>query len=559
MNYKMGSVFIAAFFLSLNGFLSAQTVIRGPYLQSGTPTSVIVRWRTDQATASQVKYGVNLGNLNLQAGQNGSTTEHEVRLSNLSPDTKYYYAIGADSQTLAGGDERHFFITSPLAGEAKPTRLWILGDSGTKNDNARAVRDAYYNFTGSRHTDLWLMLGDNAYSSGTDAQYQQAVFENMYEDMLIKSVLWPTLGNHDVNSSSSPGPNPFHDIFTLPTNGEAGGLASGSESYYAFDYGNIHFICLNSNKKSEISTGSTMLTWLEEDLAANDKDWTIAFWHHPPYSKGTHDSDSDKPLVLMRQFAVPILEDGGVDLILSGHSHNYERSYLIDGHYGDSGSFDNSMLVDGGDGRIDGDGAYKKRTLGVAPHEGAVYVVAGSSGQAGKGSFDHPVMLYAQKILGSLVLDIENNRLEATFIDDQGSVVDYFTMIKGNFEVGPPAQLVMVSGDNQSALVGTALSSPLVVAVKDASNNPVSGVAVSFVVASGDATLQESQPVRTAANGRAQATLLLGATPGRIQVTATAAGLSDSLVTFTATGLEGQQDTTPPAPPLNVRVQVGGE
>ena len=66
--------------------------------------------------------------------------------------------------------------------------VWVLGDSGTANRKARAVRDAYLNFTGSRHTDLWLMLGDNAYPDGTDEEYQAAVFENMYEDMLRHTI-----------------------------------------------------------------------------------------------------------------------------------------------------------------------------------------------------------------------------------------------------------------------------------------------------------------------------------------------------------------------------------
>ena len=65
----------------------------------------------------------------------------------------------------------------------------------------------------------------------------------------------------------------------------------------------------------------------------------IAFCHHPPYTKGSHDSDADIELMEMRQNALPILEDAGVDLVLSGHSHSYERSFLIDGHYGTSSTF----------------------------------------------------------------------------------------------------------------------------------------------------------------------------------------------------------------------------
>ena len=111
---------------------------------------------------------------------------------------------------------------------------------------------------------------------------------------------------------------------------------------YSFDYGNIHFVCLESYE-TDRSTSGAMLTWLEADLQANDKSWLIAFWHHPPYSKGSHDSDTDGRMTDMCQNALPILEQHGVDLVLTGHSHSYERSYLIDGHYGASSTFTEAM------------------------------------------------------------------------------------------------------------------------------------------------------------------------------------------------------------------------
>src|SRR5690606_119797 len=114
---------------------------------------------------------------------------------------------------------------------------------------------------------------------------------------------------------------------TFPTAGEAGGVPSGTEKYYSFDYGNVHFICLDSMSSDRSSTGP-MATWLREDLESTTQDWVIAFFHHPPYSKGSHNSDnptgSDRELLEMREGILPILEAGGVDLVLSGHSHSYE-------------------------------------------------------------------------------------------------------------------------------------------------------------------------------------------------------------------------------------------
>jgi len=253
----------------------------------------------------------------------------------------------------------------------------------------------------------------------------------MYPGMLRKSVLWTTLGNHDGRTAdSATQTGPYYDIFTLPTSGEAGGLASGTEAYYSFDYGNIHFICLDSHETSRLQ-GGAMMNWLTQDLAATSQEWIIAFWHHPPYSKGSHNSDTETPLIQMRENALPILEAAGVDLVLSGHSHSYERSYLIDGHYGVSTTLTPGMQIDTGNGKADGNGAYKAVFNEADPYGGAVYITAGSSGKTSNGPLDHPVMVHASlKQLGSLVLDIDGNRLDARFVRENGAIDDYFTILK---------------------------------------------------------------------------------------------------------------------------------
>ncbi len=417
---------------------------RGPYLQMGADTSLTVHWRTTGLQDSRVRYGPDPNNLPVIADDAAPVMNHEIMLSGLSPVTEYFYSVGSTTQVIAGGDQDHRFRTSPVAGNRDPLRVWVLGDSGTANASSQAVRDAYESFVtaSGKSTDLWLMLGDNAYSSGTDDQYQAAVFET-YPMFLRTAVLWPTLGNHDaVSASSLAQMGPYYEIFNLPAAGEMGGMASGTEAYYSFDYANVHFICLNSSDVDRSTTGS-MMSWLESDLTSTSQDWVIAYWHHPPYTKGSHDSDdpndSAGSLVDMRQNALPILETWGVDLVLGGHSHSYERSFLLDGHYGLSGTLTGAMILDGGDGRVDGTGAYQKAGGGPAPHEGAVYVVAGSSGQISGGSLDHPAMFVSLNMLGSLVLDIEGDRLRGTFLDNLSMVRDYFTIVK-NTGVAPQAE-----------------------------------------------------------------------------------------------------------------------
>ena len=106
-------------------------------------------------------------------------------------------------------------------------RFWALGDSGTGNNTARAVRNAFTTWNGSPHTDLVLLLGDNAYNSGLDNEFQ-ANFFDIYPLTLRNTVVWPTLGNHEAMSADSPTETgPYYNNFTMPTAGECGGLASG--------------------------------------------------------------------------------------------------------------------------------------------------------------------------------------------------------------------------------------------------------------------------------------------------------------------------------------------
>ncbi|MCU0772133.1 MAG: metallophosphoesterase family protein [Verrucomicrobia bacterium] len=407
---------------------------RGPYLQLSTPDSVVIRWRTSVPAGSRVIYGTNLASLVHTNLDTAGVTEHEVVLSNLLPDTRYVYAIGTAATNLAGADSQHFFWTHPLPGTPKSIRVWVIGDAGTAGygllANQIAVRNAFEAYHGTNTLHAWLQLGDNAYPNGTDLEYQAAVF-NVYTNQLRTSVTWPALGNHETYGGA---PYPYFALFTLPAGGEAGGVPSGTEHYYSFDLGMVHFICLDS-MIADRATNGAMATWLRSDLEVNTQRWTVAFWHHPPYTKGSHNSDTESELVQMRQNFLPILEAGGVDLVLTGHSHSYERSYLIDGHYGLSTTFNtNTMLVQPGTGReTNGVGAYLKPDgLGETPvgHRGAVYAVAGSSGQISGGLLNHPVMVTSQNVLGSMVLDFQSNRLDAVFLRETGVVTDWFSLIK---------------------------------------------------------------------------------------------------------------------------------
>ena len=405
-------------------------IVRGPYLQSGSPNGVVVCWRTSRPTDSLVRWGLSTNDLSNTNLSTELRTDHAVAVTGLTPDTRYYYAIGNSDGALDTNSAEFYFVTAPT--NTRPFRIWAIGDAGTAGSAQRSVRDAYEALAGGEHTDVWLMLGDNAYPTGTDAQYENAVFR-MYTQRLPNTLLYPALGNHETYHTSNPDNIDYLSIFSNPANGEAGGMASGTELYYSFDYANAHFICLDSMINDRSSNGF-MYAWLEQDLAATTKEWIIAFWHHPPYTKGSHDSDAEHELIEMRENILPLLEANGVDLVLCGHSHCYERSFLVHGHYGESIALTPQKLLDANSGREEEDGPYRK----TGP-QGAVYVVAGSSGQTSGGPLDHPVMFTSLNELGSLVIDINDKRLHARFLRESGSIDDWFTMTK------EPAPLQIVS------------------------------------------------------------------------------------------------------------------
>ena len=462
------------------------------FLQQLTDSSVIIKWR-GAATAACV--GTSRDQLNTYVEATATGGDHmEAVFTGLNPQSTYYYSVGA----AASAPAEQFFATAPNTGELPAdgnTRVWLIGDSGTGGDDEREHHEgeAAEVLAGMQRfiagdgedVDVFLMLGDNAYEVGSDFNYQQAVFE-LYTALLKKVSVWPTIGNHEMGFgtaiplgglSTSSDPNsykaakedepsrtPYLDIFSLPAAGEAGGVASGSEQYYSFDYGNVHFVSLDSQLSArDKDQRATMRSWLMDDLSSNESDWTIVIFHHPPYSKGAnHDSDDtdklggmDNPQKDMREEFVAVFDDYGVDLVYNGHSHSYERSYYLHNHTGTSDTFsaaEYAELVDGDpDHPASGRGgeAYSQ----LSPTSGGiddrvVYTVAGSSGKADDSSgalttpeewlrhaahIEQPADTVSPRrrglnVLGSVIVDASASQLEAAFIDVNGEVLDSFTI-----------------------------------------------------------------------------------------------------------------------------------
>jgi len=399
---------------------------RAPYLQMASANGMTLRWQSSIAYRGVVKYGLTEENLTGLSLESESREGHEVRLTGLKPATRYYYRAGShDGKFTAGGLNR--FVTSPLTGTEQAGRFVVLGDPGVAIPGQAKVRDATLQWLRENKRpnraimDALLSTGDNAYSSGKNEEFQYQFFEP-YKAILAQFPVWPVYGNHDARRWS------FFEIFSFPTQAESGGVASGTEHYYSFDYGQIHFVILDS-QASRRNVDGEMANWLRQDLKANQQPWLISLFHHPPYTKGSHNSDSHYDsrgrMFDMRENILPILERSGVDLVLSGHSHMYERSYLADCHYGTSDSLQTSMILSRHRQH------YQKRSVGGGEHEGTIYAVIGSSARADHGPINHPLMASSMMETGALVIDVQGNRLDGRFISGEGLVVDHFSITKG--------------------------------------------------------------------------------------------------------------------------------
>lgn len=400
---------------------STKYVDRQPYLQNTTMASTVVRWQTPEKEKGCVVYGIT--DYDKERCDESKTQYHRVELNGLKKATIYRYKVLSDSLKI-DNDGRSFSTLDD--NDSMKQTIWVLGDSGNFNKSQQLVKEEMFKHLNGQKVDTWIMLGDNAYRSGTQEQYNRGMF-NAYPEMFKTNTLRSVIGNHDARRWA------YYDIMEHPTKGEAGGVASGSEKYYAFNQGDVHFVMLDSQTEDRSSDGD-MAQWLKKDLAANKKLWTIAVFHHPPYTKGSHDSDSDYDsrgrMVDMRENFLPILETYDVDLVLAGHSHVYERSDLMHGHYGYSNTFDPAKHV-----VQSGTDDYTK-CLTKKADDGTLYIVAGaaSAHQYGISPFNalHPAMKMGYFTDGSLLLHVDGVHLSGEYVTNDGTVLDTFSIKKEN-------------------------------------------------------------------------------------------------------------------------------
>ncbi len=469
---------------------------RFPYLQQVTPTSIVLRWRSDDPSPSIVHYGKKFKKQNSKVSDMLEKEEHEILIEGLLPNTRYFYSIygmSKDKKRLLVGEAReYFFKTSPELGSEQAMRFWLLADAGVASikDSKRSVkkiqknvRDSFYNAYDGK-ADLFFMLGDNAYQRGKDKEFQEAVFE-IYDEALSHTPLFTAFGNHDQGLDGSTGEfmsesfpqarGVYYDTFTLPAKAEAGGVASGTEAYYSLDYGNVHFVILDSTDSIWIDLSeeekvscyksktqakckreswspdtdkpNSMMNWLQSDLEATKQDWIVALFHHPPYTQKRDLKGRNDNSVWVRQNLLPLLESYGTDLVVSGDVHRYYRTHMLYGHFGMNPLFTKSMIYSKGEkAEVEIKKAkprlkhriYKKilfterdaKEATMPP--GTIYVVAGTAGRPDKDDdFEyHSSSAVHHNIAGSVILEVEAKRLNLKFLSADEEILDNFTIIK---------------------------------------------------------------------------------------------------------------------------------
>jgi len=266
--------------------------------------------------------------------------------------TEYRYRVSCNRAVIAEG----YFTTRQPAG--RPIRFVAFGDNSYGDISDRAIAYQAY----CAHPDFIMNTGDNVYDGGLDNEYARYFFPVYNADVagprlgapLLRSVpFYTVLANHDVhgkdpvsghacaNFTTEPDSLAYYTNFHLPLNGPpapasptpVAGSSRAIDNFkkcagdrfpamgnYSFDWGDAHFLCLDSNVYVD-PTDAGLAGWIEADLAATQARWRFAIYHHPAFNIGVEHYQDQQMRALC-----PLLEKGGVDFVLSGHEHNYQRT-----------------------------------------------------------------------------------------------------------------------------------------------------------------------------------------------------------------------------------------
>lgn len=271
----------------------------GPYLSwvNDPKTTMVVSWGTEDSGDFTVEYGFDT-TYGFSVSDATVGTLHSFELTGLNPSTTYHYKVSSSSGEMSVDNT---FSTAIY--QYEPFTFVAYGDTRTNDGDRAAVVKSIIDI----NPDIIFNTGDLV-GDGTEYDYWRTWFSTN-QDILDHIPYFVAIGNHEMEADL------YYDIWHFP----------GNEQWYSIDYGNAHFVCLNTN----IGLNGVQRDWLEADLesASQIADWIFVFFHHPPYSSGNHGSD-----IPVRNAWCSLFEDYGVDIVFNGHDHDYERS-LVNGVY----------------------------------------------------------------------------------------------------------------------------------------------------------------------------------------------------------------------------------
>ena len=305
---------------SLLSATATEPTCREPYVQGVTATSAVVTWMSKEPGAGVVKYG-KAPELGWEEVDRQTGRRHAVAIADLEPGSTYHYRVEGVGESWLRGSFR-----TALANEDSGFSFAVVGDSGSGGKGQRAVA----RLLGLLKPELILHTGDVVYPDGKERHYDRRFFEP-YRELIRDVPVFPVLGNHDVRKGNGAA---FLENFHPPL-----GSPGSTKRYYSFDWGDAHFVALDSELYYNDKGSSTerQRVFLERDLISTRKRWKIAFLHRSPYGSSRHGGDE-----MVRYDLEPLFAKYGVDLVFAGHDHVYERTVPIRGV---------TYVVSGGGGR----------------------------------------------------------------------------------------------------------------------------------------------------------------------------------------------------------------
>lgn len=306
-------------FLSISPLaLEAQVVNRAPYIQRPSQTTATIAWRRANVSTGMLYLGTSSGVWFDSLSTQSTTQKHFFDIAGLQPNVEYFYQAKSIAPNDTFISNIASFYTAPLPLEDGISFL-AYGDCGYNNTMQHQVKALME----QEVVDFAIVTGDVDQNVGDN---YDNIFFGVYADILKRDCHFTCIGNHDTYADNAA---TYLDAFYLPSNNPA-----NSERYYSFEWGDSKFICLDANIPYTI--GSPQFNWMVEEMRCNDKKWLLVFFHQPPWTNAWsldyylpgspyfwYQGDED-----MRSDLVPEFERYGVDFVVNGHSHCYQRGEL---------------------------------------------------------------------------------------------------------------------------------------------------------------------------------------------------------------------------------------